>query len=75
MPTTSMHNLFFSNGKVNVFAWVLFIVMIIAFLFTIGHCIFAIRKIMRDENRQVSKMAELEMNLREMRGPQYQQTT
>ena len=72
---TSMQHLFFSNGKINLFAWLLFVAMLAAFAFTIYHCIVSIRKLMRDENRQLLKLAELELNLREIRGPQYQQTT
>lgn len=72
---TSMQHLFFSNGKINLFAWLLFVAMLAAFGFTIYHCIVSIRKLMRDENRQLLKLAELELNLREIRGPQYKQTT
>lgn len=72
---TSMQHLFFSNGKINIFAWLLFIAMLATFIFTIYHCIVSIRKLLRDENRQLLKLAELELNLREIRGPQYQQTT
>ena len=75
MEATSMQHLFFRNGKINIFAWILFIAMILAFAFTIYHCIISIGKLMRDEKLQSTKMAELELNLRELRGPQYKVST
>lgn len=74
MPETSMHNLFLSNGRFNIFAWILFIVMILAFLLTIIHCWFSISKIFKEEKIKSQKMLELEMNLREIRGNQYKES-
>lgn len=71
MEATSMQHLFFSNGKIHIFGWILFIVMIAAFVFTIWNCIVSVRKLNRDETIQMKKMAELEMNLRAIRGNQY----
>lgn len=68
-----MQHLFFRNGKINIFAWILFISMIVAFAFTIYHCIISVRKLMRDEKLQSTKMAELEFNLRTIMGSQYKQ--
>lgn len=67
-----MHGLFFSNGKVNLFGWILFIIMLLAFAFTIFHCWVSISKIFKDEKVQAKKMTELEINLRALRGDQYQ---
>lgn len=70
-----MQHLFFSNGKINIFGWILFTAMLAAFVITIYHCWISIGKLMRDEKLQATKMAELELNLREVRGNLYKEST
>lgn len=71
MEATSMQHLFFSNGKVNIFGWILFAAMLAAFIFTIYHCWVSISKIKKEEKLQATKMTELEFNLRQLLGDKY----
>ena len=75
MNGTSMYSLFTSTGKVNIFAWILFALMLTAFIFTIYTNWFTLRKMVREETRQLFKMAELELNLRELRKDEYKEST
>lgn len=68
-----MQNLFTSNGKVNIFGWVLFVGTIALIIFSICGYISSINKTKREENWYLRKMTEFEINLRELRGNQYKE--
>lgn len=73
MEGVSMQHLFLSNGKVNLFGWILFLGTLTLIAYSIWHNIVSINKIKRDEVKQIKKMTELEMNLRKVRGTQYEE--
>lgn len=66
-----MNTLYNSHGKVNWFGWIMFFGTLIVIGYTIYQFCINYKKNRRDEEAQMKKLTELEMNLREVRGEQY----
>lgn len=75
MSAVSTQHLFFADGKANIFAWILFIATLILVFFAIRQAYIQTRKIQVSDEEQQRKLAELELNLRAVRGGQYQSVT
>lgn len=71
MEAVSMSTLYNSHGKVNWFGWIIFLGSLLAIGYTIYQLCINYKKNKRDDEAQVKKLNELEMNLREVRGGQY----
>lgn len=67
----SMQDLFTADGKANIFGWVIFIGTILIIGFTIYQLYLTITKIRTSDESQQKKIAELEFNIRAIRGDQY----
>lgn len=74
MEAVSMQHLFGSNGKVNIFGWILFLGTVAFLVYSIWNCIVQMKKIRKEEGWQMKKIIELELNLRELRGYQYKES-
>lgn len=68
----SMQNLVNANGKHNLFGWIIFISTVVLIFVSIYQGYKAISKMNAEENIQERKIKELEMNIRALRGNQYQ---
>lgn len=75
MEAVSMNTLYNSNGKVNWFGWIVFSGTLFIIGYSIYQLVMSIRKNRREEDFQMKKLTELEMNLRELRGDKYQTVT
>lgn len=75
MEAISTQHLFHSNGKFNIFAWVLFIATLLLVIFAIRQAWAQTQKIQFDDKEQYKKLAELEMNLRTVMGNSYKSVT
>jgi len=71
MESVSMNTLYNSHGKVNWFGWVMFLGTLLVISYTIYQFCVSIKRTNKSEEDQMKKLAELEMNLREVRGTQY----
>lgn len=71
MEPISMQTLYNSHGKVNWFGWTMFIGTLLIIGYTIYQFCMNIKKNNREEEYQMKKLMELEMNLKEVRGNQY----
>lgn len=71
MEAVSTTNLFKSNGKINWWGWIAFTGTLLIIGFTIYQWVESIRKRNREENYQMKKLMELEMNLKTILGDKY----
>lgn len=67
----SMQDLFTADGKANIFGWIIFLGTIAIIGFTIYQMYLSITKISTSDEEQKKKIAELEFNLKAIRGTQY----
>lgn len=72
MEAISMNTLYNSHGKVNWFGWIMFFGTLLVIGYTIYQFCINYKKDKLGEEAQMKKLNELEMNLREVRGGQYQ---
>lgn len=72
-PISTQH--LFVNGKAHFWGWLLFIATLILVVFAIRQAWAQTHKIQFDDKEQYKKLAELEMNLREVRGSAYRTIT
>lgn len=67
----SMQDLYNGDGKANIFGWIIFLGTVALIGFTIYQMYISLTKIKTDEAVQQKKIAELEFNIRAIRGDQY----
>lgn len=74
MENISMQHLFV-NGRFHVWGWLIFIATLILVIFAIRQAYIQTKKIQVSDMEQQKKLAELEFNVRAIRGSQYQSIT
>ena len=75
MEPVSMSTLYNSHGKINWFGWIIFFSTLLAVSYTVYSFCVNYKKDRRNEEAQMKKLLELEMNLREVRGNLYKSMT
>lgn len=75
MEAVSTTHLYKANGKINLWGWVGFTGTLLFIGFIAYQWIESIRKRNREENYQMKKFMELEMNLKAILGDKYVQLT
>lgn len=75
MEALSTQHLFTSGGRINPWAWILFIATLILVIFAIRQAWVQTQKINLTDIEQEKKLTELELNLKAVRGSAYQSST
>lgn len=70
--TVSMNNLVNSDGRHNLFGWIIFIGTVALIAYSLYQGYKAITKMEKEEDVQEKKMKEIELNLRMVMGDRYQ---
>lgn len=67
----TMQTLFSSDGKAQVFGWILFIATLVLIVGSVWNCIASVSKLKKEDAEQSSKLVELEYNLKKVMGTNY----